>query len=111
MSGLDLYGGMQMQKMWRNIRGDNDSGWQAQAQRLQQRLNQSEESLVLGNAEFDANNHVLRLALAALEKLDPTSPLLNKGHRDSLRREHIAVALKERGYRFDTNGVVQRKHP
>lgn len=111
MSGLDLFGGMMMNRFWENRKGQSDvDAWRKYAQSLQKRLDKATEKAFFKDAEFEANSLVLKLVLDALEKADPSSPLLDKATRDMLRRQYIAATLSAQGYKFDiTTGAVESK--
>lgn len=110
----DLLGGVMLNRFWGNqaaSQAESDAaGWQGRANRLQALLNKSEENHLFRQVEFDANDYVLKLALEALQAANPSSPLLDKGNRDILRRRHMATALSAKGYHFDvTTGKVNFK--
>lgn len=110
----DLLGGVAIARFWGNqdaARSEADAaGWRKQAGRLQGMLDRSEEQKLFRQAEFDANDYVLKLALEALKAANPNSPLLDKSNRDTLRRQHLAASLSQKGYRFDVaTGQVESK--
>jgi len=109
-AGLDLLGGQMMGRFWGSDKSAEAADWRGRATTLQQRLNQAEESTLFKQAEFDANDMVLKLALDALRKADPSSPLLDKVNRDTMRRRHIAGVLGAKGYQVDiaTGRVLSR---
>lgn len=90
---------------------DSESAsWRKHAKYLQKLLNNSEEDLLFNKVAFDANDYVLKLALEALQAANPSSSLLDKHNRDILRRKYIAVALSEKGYRYNVEtGKVESK--
>jgi len=108
--GLDLLGGQMMGRFWGTDKSAESADWRSHANSLQQRLIQADEAALFKQAEFDANDLVLKLALEALKKADPSSPLLDKSNRDMMRRRHIAGVLSAKGYRFDvaTGRVLSR---
>ncbi len=112
--GLDLLGGQMMNRFWGNKAEAQAEGvasdWRKHAVSLLQKLERADEKALFKQAEFDANDQVLKLALDALKKADPSSPILDKGTRDNLRRQHIAAALGTKGYKVDLKtGAVESK--
>lgn len=110
----DVLGGIALARFWGNKDLENaeadTASWRRKAERLQTMLNKSEEQKLFRQVEFDANDYVLKLALDALKAANPNSPLLDKSNRDSVRRQHMAVSLAQKGYRFDTaTGQVESK--
>jgi hypothetical protein len=96
-----------MGRFWGTDKRGEAADWQSRATTLQQRLERADESALFKQAEFDANDLVLKMALEALKKADPNSPLLDKSNRDKMRRRHIAGVLGAKGYKFDvTTGQV-----
>ncbi|MDH0342172.1 hypothetical protein [Chromobacterium haemolyticum] len=114
MSGLDLMGGVAVSRFWGNRDLANAeaeaANWKQKANRLQHQLGVAEEKQLFRQVEFDANDYVLKLALEALKAANPNSPLLAKANRDTLRRQHMAASLAQKGYRFDVKtGEVESK--
>ncbi len=77
--------------------------WERENQQLRQLLNDADEKYLFRDAEFNANDYVLRLALEALKAANPNSPLLDKSNRDMLRRQHLSAALAPKGYQVDVS--------
>jgi hypothetical protein len=112
--GPDIYGGAMLVRFWENHMGkhpsSNAGAWRNKALDLERQLAIAQESEIFSQIDFDANNLVLRLALEALKKSDPNSPLLDKQNRDLIRRQHINNELSARGYKYDmASGKVERK--
>lgn len=107
---MDMLGAQMMGRFWGTDKRGEAADWRGHATSLQQRLEKADESALFKQAEFDANDLVLKLALDALKKADPNSPLLDKGNRDQMRRRHIAGVLGAKGYKFDvaTGQVLSR---
>ena len=84
--------------------------WKAHSARLELQLADAKEDVLLGKAKLASLEQVLCLELSAHQRLDPSSPLLDKKTRDDMRLRHITTALKEQGYKVDTEtGTVQSR--
>lgn len=78
---------------------------------LQKRLAIAEEDFGIERIQRDATSHVLSLALEALKKADPNSPLLNEGYRREIKKQRLATTLKTAGYKFDIDtGRIELKY-
>ena len=80
---------------------------QKQLNSLSTRLEYAQEDAFLEKIRAEATNTVLKLALEALQKANPASPLLNEEFRKNVKRQRLAELCQANGYVFhaDTGKV------
>lgn len=72
--------------------------WRAHSSKLGRQVAALNERVVIMQADFDANNHVLRLLMDELKDVRPNSQLLIKQNRDAIRQEVFEECMIESGY-------------
>jgi hypothetical protein len=80
---------------------------QQQLSTLKAQLGFAQEDAFLEKLKNDATSAVLKLALEALQRADPNSPLLNEEHRKNIKRQRLSEMCQANGYVFhaDTGKV------
>lgn len=95
-------GEMRGQSAERAARARDNYAWQAFSNKLQSRLDESEESKVFVQAQLDAQTAMLRKMTEELRRLDPSNPLLNSDGQKGYKAEIMAESLAQNGYHYDT---------
>ncbi|WP_143038231.1 hypothetical protein [Pseudomonas saponiphila] len=72
--------------------------WKSHSDSLKAKISSLYERIEIMQGHFEANDYVLLLLLEELKKAAPSSPLLAKENRDSLRQRAFDRYLSERGY-------------
>ncbi len=72
--------------------------WRAHSHKLERQVAALNERIAIMQADFDANNHVLRLLMEELKVAKPNSQLLIKQNRDAIRQEIFEERMIESGY-------------
>lgn len=102
MSNSDYQGGLGAGfARARSIQSEYESKiaeWRAHSNRLEKQVAALNERVVIMQADFDANNHVLRLLMDELKVVKPNSQLLIKQNRDAIRQEVFEECMSESGY-------------
>lgn len=91
----------------------NAQEWKGYAKKLESQLDnaatQAEQQKIFTQLNYDGKDYMLNLVLDALQKADPSSPLLNLETRVKLIRNYKREMAPRFGYTFDVEKCIYQK--